>query len=143
MASDSSDSGPESFCRLSRTFRPADERTVAAEFVHAVRVSLDSQLIEFVRGLVAEDPAVRARTADGVTDMVRDYSSDDVAALAYLLAAVRVSETDDIAQESQLNALAELAAWHDVPLGAVALLAHVPRETVTGSQIEHMKGLAR
>jgi hypothetical protein len=115
---------------------------VSTYFMHAVHVSLEGQIIEFVRGLVADDPSVRARTADAVTDIVRDYSSDDAAALAYLLAALRISETDDVAQESQLNALAELAEWHDVPPGAVGLLAHVPRETITGSQVEHMRDLA-
>lgn len=96
-----------------------------------------------VRGLVAEDPSVRARSADEVTNIVRDYPPSDAAALAYLLVALRISEADNVAQESQLNALAELAAWHDMPTGAVALLAHVPQETIKGSQVEHMSDLSQ
>ena len=136
-------SRPASLRRLSGTFGSSDERSSPEHLVHAVRVSLESQVAEIVRALVAEDPSVRARSADEVTDIVRDYSPGDAAALAYLLVALRISEADNVAQESQLNALAELAAWHDMPTGALALLAHVPQETITGSQVQHMGNLSR
>lgn len=106
-------------------------------------MTLEAQVVAIVRGLAAEDPAIRARVADEVTDIVREYPADDAAALAYLLVALRIAEPDEVAQESQLNALAELATWHDVPSPALGLLAHVPRESVRGSQVEHMNDLSR
>lgn len=121
---------------------PMSDR-LAARLVHAGHVSDEAWLFKIARGLVGEDPAIRARRADEVTDIIRDLSSADAAALAYLLGAVRISEFDVAAQEAQLHALAELSEWHELPAGALALLSHVPRETLSGSQSEYVDDLCR
>lgn len=111
-----------------------------------IDVTFEALLIRIVRGLVAEGPAVRARSADKVTDIVQDLTGDDVALLAHLLIAARIGEGDALAQEAQLHALSELAEWHELPLGALARLSEVPKETVTGSEVEymeHLRGLAK
>ena len=99
----------------------------------------DSTLLILQRGLVSDDPKQRADSADGVTDVHRDLSVDDVAVLALLLSALRVNEADVRAAESQLHALSELAEWHDLPTAALRIAVQPPHALAwAGSELEYV-----
>ena len=101
----------------------------------------ESTVLGVARGLAVKDAVVRARSADEVTDVIRELEHDDAALLAYLLIAVRCGETDATARESQLHALSSLAEWHEMPTGVLKLVDEVPPSTVTGSEVEYMQYL--
>jgi hypothetical protein len=98
-------------------------------------------VLGIARGLVADAAPVRARSADGVTDVSNKLEATDVAVLAYLLIAVRIGELDTVAQEAQLHALAELAECHPIPPDVLTSIDRVPPDTVTGSQTEYVEYL--
>jgi hypothetical protein len=78
-----------------------------------------------------------------VTDRPQELDTVAVDALAAVLLALRVNEGDRVARESQLNALAELAAWHVLPSSVLQNLDRIPPSTIVGAQVEHFEALSR
>ena len=114
---------------------PMSEQTAC----HHEDMDADSTLLSLQRGLVSDDPKTRADSADGVTDVHRDLSVDDVAVLALLLGALRVNEQDGRAAEAQLHALSELAEWHDLPTAAFHIAVQPPHVLAwAGSELEYV-----
>ncbi|MEV0285588.1 hypothetical protein AB0H36_15865 [Kribbella sp. NPDC050820] len=101
-------------------------------------MTMDAIAMAIARGLVAADAGVRARSADEVTDVIRALDSGHMAVLAHLLAAIRVGETDPVAREAQLHALAELAEWHELPAEVFARTSDIPQDTVSASETEYL-----
>lgn len=93
--------------------------------------------MDLICGFSAPQPAMRANSADAVTDVVQHLPEQDAVLLAMLLVRVRVAEPDLNCRESQLHALAELAEWHDLSPAVLHPLATIRREAV-GSEIEYL-----
>lgn len=97
-------------------------------------------LLDLVHGITAADAKVRDRSADEVTDVHRSLDEEDVAVLVYVLVAARLVEDAVDAQESQLNALTDLAAWHDLPQEAVRRLRTLELSPAD-PQVEYLEDL--
>lgn len=98
-------------------------------------------LIELVRELTALDPSARGMAADGVTDLVGALDAGEARTVAQLLVWLAADEDDAVALESQLNALAELAANDLLPAGIAAEVRAVPESRLRGSSLEHYEFL--
>ena len=98
-------------------------------------------MIQLVRELTASDPASRGLAADGATDVVGALDAGQALAVAQVLVWLAVDEEDSVALESQLNALAELAANDLLPAGVAAQIAAVPGSRLHGSSLEHYEYL--
>lgn len=97
--------------------------------------------IELVRELTALDPSVRGLAADGVTDLVGALDAGQARTVAQVIVWLAVGEEDAVALESQLNALAELAANNLLPAGIAAEVRAVPESRLHGSSLEHYEYL--
>jgi hypothetical protein len=93
--------------------------------------------MKLIYGISAPQPAVRANSADALTDIVQHLPEQDAVLLARLLVRVRLAEPDLNCRESQLHALAELAEWHDLSPAVLDPLATIRGEAV-GSEIEYL-----
>ncbi|WOX12122.1 hypothetical protein [Streptomyces sp. N50] len=70
-----------------------------------------NQLLDLVRQITdLDDPAVRERAADEVTDWTRSYTSAEAITLATVLSATAARERNHTALEAQLHALLELTS---------------------------------
>ena len=105
-------------------------------------MSLDPiQFITLVRDLVDADPRHRRLHADEVTDVYRDFDSEQYRCIAFMLAELSLLETDWRAREAQLHALSELDEWDGVPPRAIELVRLIDVGTLYGSEVEYVEGL--
>ncbi|MFF3193462.1 hypothetical protein [Streptomyces misionensis] len=91
------------------------------------------EYVKMVREILDNEPRVRERTADEVSDHLSAYSPDQASALATLLSAAAASEKDIAALESELNAILELTATGHVTRAHLTQLKEIrlddlPRE---------------
>ena len=101
------------------------------------------QFITLVRGLVDADPKQRDLHADEVTDIYKDFDSEQYRCIALMLAELSLLETDWRARQTQLYALSELDEWGDVPPRAIELVRLIDVGTLYGSEIEYVEWLTR
>lgn len=94
-------------------------------------------IMELIQDISAPQPAVRANSADAVTDVVQHLPEQDAVLPASVLARVRVAEPDLNCRESQLHALAELVEWRHLPSAVLHPLAPIRAEAV-GCEIEYL-----
>ncbi|MGW7210482.1 hypothetical protein [Streptomyces sp. NPDC054837] len=78
-----------------------------------------------IRKVTDAELRVRELGAEEVTDWLSAYSAAEVAALATVLAAVAVSETDHSALEAQLHAILELASTGHVQAAHIVHLRDI------------------
>ncbi len=97
--------------------------------------------VGLAHALTSPTPARRLEATEAVTDLANSLSSDDVALLVHVLVAVRMVETNDDCQESELHALATLKESHHLSAEALARLRYLRPESVPGSQVEHLEWL--
>ncbi|WP_146929734.1 hypothetical protein [Cellulomonas xylanilytica] len=98
-------------------------------------------LVQLVRELTTSDPSGRGLAADGITDLVGALDAGQALVVAQLIVWLAVDEDDAVALESQLNALAELAANDLLPAGIAAEVRAVPESRLQGSSLEHYEYL--
>ena len=91
----------------------------------------------------ASEPVERDRAADEVTDVHRGLSRAQVEAIARALVAARLEESDAKCEESQLNALSELSAWHQIDREILAPLAALRLGAEQQCQLEYLEQLLR
>lgn len=101
-----------------------------------------STLVQLVREVVAAGAPDRGLAADGVTDLVGALEPRQAHTLAQVLMWLALEEQDGVALESQLNALAELAAQDLLPEDVAAQVREIPRARLEGSSVEHHEYLA-
>lgn len=105
-------------------------------------VGSDSTLLRIQRGLVNDSPTSRAQSSNAVTDVLRNVSADDAAVIALMLSALRATEHNAAAAESQLHGLAEIAESHDLPSAAAHRAVQPPRVLAwSGSELEYVEYL--
>ncbi len=97
-----------------------------------------AQLVGLLRGLLADDSRERWANAGFVTDLRADISAAESRMIATILAGIAVWETDGVAREAELHALAELHEWGTTTADAAHLLRRLDRSTLTGSEIEYV-----
>lgn len=95
----------------------------------------DSDVDACAERLCSTDSSVRAFAADEATDGVTDwgwhsYTELQARRIAGALVAVLAVESDDLARESIVNALATLVVWDLVPGDKVARALAIPRPEV-------------
>jgi hypothetical protein len=86
--------------------------------------------------LVGASPEARGSAADGVTDWLRSFDSQEAAIIAGVLLWLASVETDDSAREAQPHALAELAGWDLVPKDVLTELGLLSPGELRGSSKE-------
>jgi hypothetical protein len=102
-------------------------------------MSLDpAKLVGLLRGLLADEARERWASAGAVTDLRTDMSAAESRMIATVLAGVAVWETDGVAREAELHALAELHEWDTTTADAAHLLRRLDRSTLAGSEIEYV-----
>lgn len=102
-------------------------------------MSLDpAQLVGLPRGLLADEARERWASAGAVTDLRTDMSAAESRVIATVLAGVAVWETDGVAREAELHALAELHEWGTTTGDAAHLLRRLDRSTLAGSEVEYV-----
>ncbi|MEV0486298.1 hypothetical protein AB0I69_37610 [Streptomyces sp. NPDC050508] len=85
-----------------------------------------NHLLELLRQITdLDDPAVRGRGADEVTDWIRSYTSAEAVTLATVLSATAARERDHTALEAQLHALLELTSTGHVEDAHMAHLREI------------------
>jgi hypothetical protein len=93
------------------------------------------------RGVCSPDPSLRERAADEVTDVHRGLAEPAVASLARSLVAARLAEATPACQEAQLNALADLKAWHHIDAHVLEPLQGLREPTLPRGQMQHLDDL--
>lgn len=99
------------------------------------------EFIKIIRNVTHTDCARRAEAADASVDWPEAYDEDARSALAMVLVGLAVAESDAVAQEAQLNALATLAGISSLPRTAVVWLTSMDREALSGSSVDHWEEL--
>lgn len=101
----------------------------------------DAEAFDLIHKLTSEDAKIREEAADCVADMAGSMSAACAEALARVLVFARLVETDEPAQEAQLNALVELSSWLDLSANILKQLQSIkPHDTET-SQKEYLSAL--
>lgn len=98
-------------------------------------------MIGLLRDLTAESAGIRSRAADSVTDWARTLDEQEFGVVSHVLAWLAVHESDGDARESQVNALAELTKYRQLPPTVLAQLSGISSSDLQGSQIEHVEYL--
>ena len=96
---------------------------------------------ELVAGIGAPSAAVRQDSAQAVTDVHRGLADGDVSRLAVALVSARLVEKDSGCQESQLDALSDLKAWHHIREELLRPLRQLREAGSPGPQDEYLDDL--
>jgi hypothetical protein len=100
-----------------------------------------SRILGLIGRLVAESADARDVAADSVTDWVRTFDSDEAAVISRILLWLALIETDDVAREAQLHALAEMAEDGKVLPGVLRDVDKLAGTDLRGSSVEHFNYL--
>lgn len=101
----------------------------------------NSVLLDLVHRLTDSDSRTRDLAAEEVTDVVRSLSQSEADLLVRTLVAARLVEQDETCQESQLNALTDLNAWHDIAQFSLAPLRDLDSASIPEPQLEYLEDL--
>ena len=96
-----------------------------------------SPTLELLGQLVAASAEARSMAADSVTDRTLRLDGVEAAVISRVLLWLALVETDDVAREAQLHALAELAEYGLVPTEILDDVGQLSRAELHGSSIEH------
>jgi hypothetical protein len=99
------------------------------------------RILPILRDVVSGDPSDRARGADAATDLIWEYSDEEVVSLAFTLACAFEVEVDRQAQEAQLHALAEFAEYGVLPGFVLRRVLGMDMGELAGSAREHLEYL--
>ena len=100
-----------------------------------------TQLIDFMRRILASDDTVRDVAADEVTDISSGLTKSEAECLSVALVVARLNEESADCQEAQLNALADLAASQQLAGCVREMLAEIMHQQIDPSQREHLREL--
>lgn len=98
-------------------------------------------LARILDGLKCDTSSLREEAANIVTDVHRHFSAEDLVTVTKALVTARLREEDQDCQDSELNALAELKAWHALPKEQVDALRVLEPAQLHGSQREYFEFL--
>lgn len=100
------------------------------------------RILAILREIVSAESAERARGADAATDLIQEYSDAETLTLTFAMACSYELETDLVAQEAQLHALAEFAESGVLPGFVLRRVLGVDKGSLAGSAREHLDYLS-
>jgi hypothetical protein len=119
------------------TVNPGADAARSKVVMHTNQTIIEALLI----GIRSTDSRVREQATEEVTDVHQGMSDEEVNRLAGAIVSARLAETDSICQESQLNALTTLKAFHSLPIETLLPLRRLRRHATLGATAGYLDEL--
>jgi len=104
-------------------------------------VDLARVLLKYIAGICSLDPIERRHAADDAGDLVDSLGTWEVQLLSRVLASAWLVDSDVGAQESELNALAEISGNWGLPAEVRTALSEADWTSVPAAHLEYLEAI--